>query len=253
EIAPQKDLFDWTQLDHVMRVSEEQGVKLTLVIGRKVPRWPECYVPDWVQKLSVSEQRTETLLMMQAVVNRYKNSSALDRWQVENEPFFSFGVCQKFSKQELTDEINLVRRLDARPIQLTASGEMELWKTVAKQADILGISLYRKTWNRVFGYFTYPFPPEFYSLRAKLLEKLGKPIIVSELQAEPWFSESFKNKPHVYWYQTFTAEDFEEQIAFVKQTQLSEAYFWGVEWWAYMHEQNDDRLWNVAKEVFSKQ
>ena len=251
DIEPKKDQYEWSQLDDLVHYSELHKVKLTLVVGSKVPRWPECYVPNWAQTMSEEDQQSETLQMIQSVVERYKNSSAVERWQVENEPFFPFGVCEQISDENLTEQINLVHKLDTRPIQLTAGGEIEPWRTVAEHADILGISLYRKTWNKTVGYFEYPLTPEFYAFRASLLSDLHKKVIVSELQAEPWFSESIKQKPLEYWYQAFSEQDFKDHIQFAKELQFSEAYLWGAEWWEYMRLHGDNRLWNVAADLFS--
>ncbi len=251
EIEPKKNTYEWSQLDDMVHYSESHNVKLTLVVGSKVPRWPECYVPNWAQPLSEPDQQTETLKMIQSVVDRYKSSTAVERWQVENEPFFPFGICQQISKKDLIEQIDLVRRLDTRPIQLTAGGEIEPWRAVAERADILGISMYRKTWNKTLGYFEYPLSPEFYLLRAKLIGDLQKKVIISELQAEPWFSKSIKEESLEHWYQAFSAEDFQNNIDYAKASHLDEAYLWGAEWWEYARLKGDDRLWNVAKEVFS--
>ncbi len=252
DIEPKQDTFEWSQLDDLVRYSEAHDVKLTLVVGSKVPRWPECYVPDWAEKLTEEGQQKETLQMIQSVVDRYKTSSAVERWQVENEPFFPFGICKQMRKEDFLEQIDLVRRLDERPIQLTAGGEVEPWRSVAENADIFGISLYRKTWNKTVGYFEYPLTPEFYAFRASLLSDLNKKVIVSELQAEPWFSESITQKPLEYWYQAFSEKDFQDHIRFARELHFDEAYLWGAEWWEYMRIHGDDRLWNVAVDLFSK-
>lgn len=251
-IEPKKDSYNWSELDDLVSYSQAHDVKLTLVVGSKVPRWPECYIPNWAQLLSEQDQQTETLRMMQSVVDRYKSSSAVERWQVENEPFFPFGLCQQITKKDLQEQIDLVRRLDDRPIQLTAGGEIEPWRSVAKQADILGISMYRKTWNKTIGYFEYPFLPEYYAFRTWLIRGVSKKVIVSELQAEPWFSESYQQESLEHWYQTFSATDFQKNIDFVSASRFDEAYLWGAEWWEYARLHGDDRLWNVAKDLFLK-
>lgn len=251
DIESKKGEYQWSELDNLIKYSETNNVKLTLVIGSKVPRWPECFVPDWAEKLSEDDQQKETLAMMQAVIDRYKKSSAIERWQVANEPFFPFGICQQISLKDFQAQIDLVRRLDKRPIQITVSGEMEPWRESMKHADVLGISLYRKTWSNVFGYFEFPLSPEFYTLRKQLVRAANKKVIISELQAEPWFSEPINNQSTDYWYQKFSAEDFQSNIQFAKETHFDEAYLWGAEWWGYLKAHGDNRLWDVAKEVFN--
>lgn len=250
EIESVNDVYDWNQLDALIKYSEEHGVKLTLAIGRKVPRWPECFVPNWAQKVSKKDQILATHEMVAAIVMRYRSSSAIERWQVENEPFLPFGVCEQMTKKELQAEVELVRRLDTKPIQVTVSGEVGPWKETLRLGDVFGISVYRITWNPVFGYFTYPFSPLYYRARAIVAHVSNKTFIVSELQAEPWFSEDIKQKPVSYWYELFRAEELKNHIQFVKETGVTEVYLWGAEWWAYLKEYGENRLWEEAKKLF---
>ncbi|OGL63996.1 hypothetical protein A3C09_01665 [Candidatus Uhrbacteria bacterium RIFCSPHIGHO2_02_FULL_47_44] len=253
DIEPEQGKFDWHQLDQFVKYSEQHEVKLTLAIGRKVPRWPECFVPNWAQKLSRKDQEQATRDMMEAIVTRYRISSTIVSWQVENEPFLPFGVCEQITKEDLQGQIDLVRRLDTKPVQLTASGEMNPWGSLARMGDKFGFSLYRKTWNSVFGYFTYPLPPLFYRLRTALIRLIGKPVIVSELQTEPWFSEDLKDQSTEYWYNVFTAEDFAENIRFVEEIGVSEVDLWGAEWWAYLKAHGEERLWKEAEKLFREE
>lgn len=250
DIEPDQDQFNWNQLDQFVRYSEDHHVKLTLVVGRKVPRWPECFIPNWAQKLSKKEQQQEIEQMIESVVLRYRSSPAVERWQVENEPFLPFGVCEQIQKQDLKNEIDLVRSLDTRPILVTASGELGPWGPVAVFGDEVGVSVYRKTWNSVFGYLTYPLSPLFYRLRISPIQWSGKQVIVSELQAEPWFSEDMKERPMDYWYSIFSVEDFADNIRFAKEIQAREVSLWGAEWWVYLKQNGDARLWDEAKKLF---
>lgn len=243
--------YDWSQVDWLVKFSEENNVKLTIVTGEKVPRWPECFVPDWAEALSKKERNKEVLSFIEETVNRYKGSSALERWQVENEPFFPFGVCQPISMIEFQKRIDLVKALDNHPIQLTVSGELGPWKEVAEEADVLGISLYRKTYNEIFGNFVYPLTPEYYFFRSRLVKEYVNTVIVSELQAEPWFSEEIENRELSEWYKLFNKQDFQNQVEFVKNSHIEEVYFWGVEWWEYLREHGEPALWEEAERVLS--
>ena len=249
-IEPQKDVYDWKQLDTFVHEAEAKQVKLTLAIGEKVPRWPECYTPNWAQALDQDAREKETVNMMQTVVNRYKHSSAVVRWQVENEPFFPFGLCEQIRTKDLKEQIQTVRALDSRPVQLTVSGEFEPWQHASKFADIVGFSLYRKSWNPTFGYVVYPIPPEFYALRTALTQDDNKHVIISELQAEPWFSEPIDSESLDHWYQSFSAVDFANNVSFARETHVGEVYLWGAEWWEYLKLHGDNRLWKEAETVF---
>jgi hypothetical protein len=49
-------------------------------------------------------------------------------------------------------------------------------------------------------------------------------------------------------------EMFKEDVEFAKQTGLDKFYFWGVEWWYWMKEkQNQPEIWNEAKNLFQGQ
>lgn len=251
DIEREQGTFDWTRYDELVRFSEEHEVKLTIAVGTKVPRWPECYTPDWAERLDHAYEDKYARSFIKSVVERYRSSPAIERWQVENEPMFPFGTCtHQMTLEELRDRVDLVRSLDTRPIQLTVSGELGPWKDLAETADVLGISMYRKTWNRLFGYFVYPIGPEYYQIRARLVAGQVDELIVSELQAEPWFSESFDSYSLEEAYDLFTTKEFESNLTFVSQSGVSEAYLWGVEWWFYLKAHGDDRLWNVAQQVF---
>lgn len=253
EIEPKKDVYDWNQLDDLVKYSEAHQVKLTLAIGHKVPRWPECFIPGWALKISDTDQQKDVLNMIRSVVSRYHDSRAVEKWQIENEPFLPFGVCQQMSETDVKEEITLVHSMDTRPVQMTASGEMEPWGSSAHMSDVFGISLYRITWNNLFGYFTYPLSPLFYRVRALPILASGKQMIVSELQAEPWFSEDLKDQSVSYWYSVFTAEDLAENVRFAKDVGFSEVDLWGAEWWVYLKQHGEDRLWNEAKKLFSSE
>ena len=188
EIEKSQNQFDWQEFDDLVSYSEDHDVKLTLVVGTKVPRWPECYIPDWAEGLDPKEQQSQALQMITEVVNRYKGFSVIERWQVDNEPFFPFGVCVPIKLAEFQERVDLVRSLDpARPIQVTVSGELASWENEGRAADILGISMYRLTWNDLFGYFMFPLTPEYYYARAQLAQRFVDNVIVQALHAEPLF------------------------------------------------------------------
>ena len=250
-IERERGEYDWDLMDQLMEYSSQHNLALTLVVGAKVPRWPECYIPDWAEGLDPSTQQRAVLTWIETVVNRYKDSTAVVRWQVENEPFFPFGVCPNMSEAQFQERVDLVRRLDpTRPIQITVSGESFSWFPETDSSDILGFSLYRLTWNDAFGYFLYPLTPEFYYARAHMAKKHVQQVIISELQAEPWFPEPLETRSLDRWYQAFDAQMFQRNIQFVENVHVSEVYLWGAEWWLYLKQHGDPRLWNVALDLF---
>lgn len=251
EIEHDEDVFNWEIPDKLMQISFENDVYLTPVVGAKVPRWPECYIPDWAEKLNETYQQEATMAFIEATVTRYNSYANVVRWQVENEPFFPFGECPEPNAAFFKGRVDLTRQLTNKPIQVTVSGELGPWQDAAQAADILGISMYRQTHNEVFGHFVYPLSPSYYYFRTELVKQDVEKVIVSELQAEPWFSEPIESRPITDWYEDFSQEMFENNIQFVREANISEAYVWGAEWWYVLHQAGEDRLWNTAKQLFS--
>ena len=53
ETAP--GMYDFSALDSLMKIADTHGTEVTLVIGMKVPRWPECYLPTFVNGMNENE------------------------------------------------------------------------------------------------------------------------------------------------------------------------------------------------------
>lgn len=251
EIEPRPGEFDWTSLDFLIEEAARRRVELTLVVGRKVPRWPECFIPDWAEGLTGPAAEEALLKMERTVVGRYKSNPAVLRWQVENEPFLPFGVCPAADQELLDREISLVRSLDNRPIILTVSGELDPWWSAARASDILGISTYRVSWTPLIGLFPYPLQPLVYRLRALPIRLLlGKQVIVVELQAEPWFVKAINEMSETERAAAFTPQDLLNNAEFAARAGFSEIYLWGVEWWYAEKTAGRPELWGTAKEIF---
>lgn len=252
DVEPRQGEPHWDDVDWMMAEAEKRGAAVTLAIGMKVPRWPECFVPDWAEGGEPPARYAALETFLGAVVARYQNSPALVRWQVENEPQFEFGVCPKPDASEWSREVRLVRQADGQhPVAGTVSGELEPWLPVAGPVDDLGISLYRTTWNPVFGYFHYPIPAWVYRVRALAVRPFVDEVAISELQAEPWFGEPIANNTPAEWATYFTPRDLADNVAFAARTGISETSLWGAEWWFWLKKHGDPGLWNEARQIFS--
>ncbi len=253
EIAPNQ--YDWSTLDWQIDAAEQYGADVVLTIGRKLPRWPECYAPAWTEQLSANQQRQALLEHIETVVRRYQDRAHISMWQVENEPFVSwFGECPPPDKQELNQEVSLVKQLDDRPILITDSGELSTWIPAAKRADVFGTTLYRVVWNKTVGFFSWPLPPAYYYFKGTLARWLTgvEQIITSEVQAEPWSpTGDITNLSAADMDQSMSVAQLEENIQYVRDAGFSAAYLWGAEWWYWMKTtQGDDRYWQTAQQLW---
>lgn len=246
EVEETQGDFDWTDYDWIVDQSEKKNVELVFVLGYRVPRWPECHAPAWVDSLSEEEKQKAILKLLASTVEHYKYSPAIIRWQVENEPFLSvFGECPPLDEGFYRQEIDLVKSLDSRPIQVTESGELSAWLNGAAVADVLGVSMYRTVYNPFIGYTEYPLSGKFYRRKAQYIQNLVDDVIISELQAEPWGPDVYQENGDE---RIMTPEVMAEALEVARGTGFSEIHFWGVEWWWKVKQDYDDpRYWEMVK------
>lgn len=253
-LEPQKNKYDFSGTDFMLDEAGKRQAKVILVLGVRQPRWPECHIPTWAKRLSVSERQQNILNFVQKVVEKYKDHPAVWSWQVENEPLLgSFGECDIPKRDFLSSEIAMVRKLSNKPIIMTDSGELGFWVTSMQLSDIFGTTLYRQVYDKSLGYVTYPLPPIFYTLKSNLIRNIfapeNKKTIVVELQAEPWLADGVFKSPKEQAGR-FTIDDLKNYTNFAQKTGFDEAYLWGVEWWYFMAEHGHPEYLNFAKTLF---
>lgn len=246
--------YDFSDVDWQLAEAQKREANIILVLGQKVPRWPECFVPSWIGNDGAN--RKEKLLAFEKIaVERYRdNHPEIKRWQVENEPFLNFGICPPMDSALLDQEIAQVRNLDpSRPIVVTDSGELSLWVKAAKRADVFGTTMYREVFSENMGHWHYPIGPNFFKakeLLIKLFANQKEPIVI-ELQGEPWVGGWTTSFPLEVQLESMNAQKLEDNIIFAKKTGMREIYLWGVEWWYWMKVQNSNpTLWEKAREFF---
>lgn len=248
DIESAENNFDFTDLDWQVEQANSRGVKIILAVGYKVPRWPECFKPDWVK-----DKKTSLLNYLEKIVNHYKNNSAIAVWEVENEPFLPFGECDSVDEKLLDEEIALVKKLDSRPVLLTDSGEISLWFWAASRGDIFGTTMYRWVWNKYLGSYKYPIPPGFFRAKERLVRLFvgqQKPFIVIELQGEPWTHKQVYEISLEDQLKLLNFNEFIATINYAKQTGFSEYYLWGAEWWYSLKmNHNHPEYWDYVKQL----
>ncbi len=256
EIAPDRQTFNKDYLSFYLAEADKRGVEVTLVLGLKQPRWPECHLPDYAKRLDTKTLQKTILGLVSEEVKLFKNYPAVKVWQVENEPLFSFGVCPSptpLTQEFLKQEVALVKSLDSRPVLITDTGELSSWSKSYPVGDQFGTTLYRNVWSPYLGSFDYPLPPIFYKFKADMIRILTgsqeKKTIVAELQTEPWPTTainlhelSFKNQLSL-----FEPKTIKDNVNFAHETGFEDIYLWGVEWWYFMKDNGYPEYVETAK------
>lgn len=260
EIEKEEKKFDFSETDWLLQKTTEYKTPVILTLGMRVPRWPECHIPEWAKKLPAEEKEEALRRYLKIVISRYKDNPIIEMWQIENEPFLFFGECPNRPKDFFKQEIAAVKSIDlTRSIVATDSGEFGLWYKAAKMGDVFGTTMYRKVHNKALGWLfeniEYPIGPEYFRLKEKivrfLINDFTKRFIVIELQAEPWSPTQLQNRTYEDQMRLFSFDYFIDTIKYARAAGFDEYYLWGVEWWYWLKEKyNDNRYWDYAKELF---
>ncbi len=256
EVEKNKYEYNFTDVDWMMDKAASYGTKVILVVGQKAPRWPECHVPEWVNGYTASDAADHLRSYVTKTVEQYKDHPALDMWQVENEPFipFTFGECEGFKRELIFDEIAILNTLDPeRNIVITDSGELSTWWKATRTGDIFGTTMYRVVRTPKGSIFTYDWlPAGFYRIKSALLGETYETFFVSELQAEPWFTDaSVEDTPIEEQEKTMNPKRLKKHLDYAERVGASRVYLWGVEWWYWMKDkQGNSTYWDIIQEQF---
>lgn len=256
-VEPEQDVFNFTELDYQIKKAESVDAKVILAVGRRLPRWPECHVPDWAKALSDEARNKEQMIYMKAVVDRYKNSPAVLYWQVENEPFlkaFAFEHCGELDVNFLEQEIALVKELDpTRQIVVTDSGNLGMWHGAYSRGDIFGTSVYVHFWNPELGQFRTLLPPAAYRIKDNFMALIygRKPSFLIELSAEPWLVAPVTEVPISVQFTRMDITKFEDILSYARDTRFERQYLWGAEWWYWLKQNGHEEFWLKGKEIFA--
>ncbi len=256
-IEPQNGKFDFTDLDWQMEQAERHQVKVSLAIGQRQPRWPECHVPSWLKDMPAGDQETELMEYIVAVVNRYKNSPALESYQLENEAANNlFGECPEFNAELLDAEFAIIKRLDPKHDVIINTSNQSGIPINTGVGDRTGFSMYSHAHFEAFGSqrkWNYNYVPAWWhSLRAGLIEGLHQhETFVHELQAEPWGPVATRDMAQAEQDKLMNSEKLVDSVNYALDTGMKEIYLWGGEWWYYRKVNFDDKeLWQTVKTLY---
>lgn len=260
DIEKSPGVYDFSNLDWQFQMAQQHNTKVTLAIGLRQPRWPECHMPTWQLNQPKDVWYPELKKVMTATIEHYKDNPVLQSYQLENEFFLSvFGECPDFSRDRLIDEYNLVKSLDPNhPLIISRSNNAIGFPMNEPTPDEFGVSVYKRVWDKTLTkrYVEYPFPAWFYGFLAgggKIIT--GKDMIIHELQAEAWAPDSYdiKTTPVDELYKSMNTDRLHNRFQYAEATGMKHIDLWGVEWWYAMKVvKGDPGLWNAAIDEFSQ-
>jgi hypothetical protein len=258
QTEPEKDVYDFTSLDWQLdKVAAVDG-EVILSIGKRLPRWPECHIPNWVADETWETQKEEIREYITAVVSRYRDEEVITHWQVENEPYlgvFARDHCAPLDEAFLEEEIALVKSLDpTRPVLVTDSGNLGTWRGAYKNGDSFGTSVYVYFWNPELGQFRTVIPPWYYRVKENIVQLFygEKETFLIELSAEPWLVEPVVDVSIDVQYSRMDLDKFNEILEYAKKTRYERQFLWGGEWWYWLNKQGHTDMWERGREVFSE-
>jgi len=260
KIEPTLGAYDFSELDWQFAKANAADAKVSLTLGLRQPRWPECHMPDWAKNEPMDVWSVQLKAFMKTVMERYKGNPALQSYQLENEFFLTvFGICPDFSRERLVDEYNFAKDIDpAHPIIISRSNNALGWPIGQPQADVFAVSVYKRVWDITITkrYVEYPFPAWFYGFLGGIGKIFtGKDLIIHELQAEPWPPNGIDivHTPLEEQSKSLNAERLEQRFEYGKGTGLRSIDLWGVEYWYYRKKiLHDPSVWNVAKQEYEQ-
>ncbi|MBL8160303.1 beta-galactosidase [Candidatus Saccharibacteria bacterium] len=254
EHEKQPGSYDFAELDWQMDMAAEYGARVSLCLGKRQPRWPECHMPDWAHKLDKAEWYEHLYAFIRTVVERYRDHPALESWQLENEALLrSFGHCpdKDFSHARLRKELATVKRLDPmHPVIMTLSDNWGFpWRR--PWPDIFGFSVYTMVMNKRRQYEATKFAWWWHRFRANVIRLVTRrPVILHELQAEPWGDRPIPRMTPEQQAISMNPERLGYNVGFACRIDKAPVYLWGLEWWYLRRSQGDEGMWSAARRVY---
>ncbi len=250
--------YDFSELDWQFEKANAADAKVSLAIGLRQPRWPECHMPKWAEELPRNEWEPKLKDFIKAVVERYRTNPALESYQLENEFFLKvFGICPDHSRERLVDEFNLVKSLDPHHTLVVSMSNNAIGTPIGEPTpDLWAISVYKRVWDKTVTkrYFEYPLPAWYYAFRAGWTEiTRGHDSFIHELQAEAWTPDGFniKDAPIEELYLSMNPDRLHHRFRYGEATGMRRIDLWGVEWWYQMKvKRGQPELWETAKKEY---
>jgi len=257
---PVQGKYNFDELDWQFRMAEQRGVKVSLAIGLRQPRWPECHQPAWAEKMLEDTWKQPLYDYISTVVKRYKDSPALVSYQLENEYFLkAFGLCTNFERERLVHEYDLVKSIDPDTRLIVSMSNNAIGTPVGEPTpDEWAIAVYKRVWDKTMTrrYFEYPIPAWYYAFRAGFTEiTRGRDSFIHELQTEPWIADGLggiRDATIEEQDKTLSVDRLKQRLDYARATGMRKIDLWGAEWWYWRKVKfNDPSLWNVVKDTIN--
>ncbi|MBN2015804.1 beta-galactosidase [Candidatus Dojkabacteria bacterium] len=253
-VEEKKRKYNWKDYDEILNILEHSNTPTILVVGVKSPRWPEFFIPQWLQSdINDSQFKDELFKFISIVVSRYKKIKNIKWFQIENEPFLKMrstnneGRIKRIPNNLLKEEVQFVQSLTELPIILTAQGlpttgilaeyfkgRNSYKRKLIELADIVGLHVYPKFEHE--SLLGKPKTFEASSRAWKYLENLhskartrGKECFCTELQAEPWQTKQV-SMTDAYANETCNPNLVNDYIHRLGQIGFKKILVWGTEW-----------------------
>lgn len=254
-IEPTEGVFDFNDLDEQIFICEKYGVAVTLCVGLRQPRYPECHLPEWLNTCGGDRLRDAVLKFNNVVVGRYKDRNCIISWQLENEALnHGIGTCTNFNRDRLRAEYAALKHLDeSRPIIMSTSNSVGL-PIIGPIPDIVGFSVYRSQYDGDKQKYSFSkMPAWLYGLRKGLITVfLRKNVIIHELQCEPWGPTATVNLADSEQSKSMNPDILKNTVEYAIKTDCEYIDMWGLEWWYWRKfSRNDDSMWESVRRIIN--
>jgi hypothetical protein len=271
QLEPQSGQFNWADLDWQLQQATEANARVMLVVGHRVPRYPECYAPNWTRTLNRSQFKQALFHLTQTVVEHYQNHPALDAWQVENEPdakilgrIWGSDICREIGDW-VTEEVALVKQLDHQhPTVVTYASApwfaSQFRRSLSFNSDVIGITLFNRLFFRspIYNGYIEMFKlglasPLRLGYQKSIAAQTGQHFWVAEMQAEPWGPKGPYDfdRPEEADY-TMNPNLLEETWNRANNGGAERVYLWGAEWWLSERNHGRSAMLNAVKRLLTE-
>jgi hypothetical protein len=253
---PTRGQYDFSSLDWQVDQATKRGATVTLAIGLRQPRWPECHQPEWANTLNGGAWKQAMYGYIETTVKRYEHNPTVISWQLENEGVNQwFGKCGPPDRTRLKEEYALVDKLSNKQIWMSLSDQHGL-PILTPVPDKYGYSVYRTVYSELtkpyVGYITYPTPIWYHRLRALIIKAYtGRDIFIHELQLEPWGPVDTKDLSVAEQDKSMSPQQIGKSVLFAREIGAKDIYTWGGEWWYWRLKHGDPTIWNTVKQTFN--